>query len=156
MGELVLIIVWLVLRGQRQYNAVETGWPAGQFSDRKVLSSVQTRARIPQFCCWAWELTESSHPWKSANHSVGTLFLWKQFYLIGVTRFALSHQPPLHLHFHFCKHIHMWESTSRDVCLNLNSLCAPAGSAQSRNCGSRAAGATLLEGRNTLNRRESS
>lgn len=57
-----------------------------------------------------------------------------------MTRFALSHQPLLHLHFPFYKHIHMCELTSRDVCLNLNSLCAPAGLARSRNCSSRVAG----------------
>lgn len=52
----------------------------------------------------------------------------------------MSQQPLLHLLFPFYKHIHMWESTSHDVCLNLNSLSAPAASAWSRNCSSRAAG----------------
>lgn len=134
------VAVWVQHRFYRQYN-VETGWPAGPFLWLKGCKFSPNKSQNPPFfCLWALRWTETNHPCKSANHSGVTLFLWKQFYLIAVTRFVLSHQPLLRLLFPFYKHIHMWELTSRDVCLNLNSLGAPAGSARSRNCSSRAAG----------------
>lgn len=136
--------VWVLHRFHRRYN-VETGWPAAvlwlkgcKFSPNKSQNLFFSFFFF--FCLWALQWIESNHPWKSPHHSAGALFLWKHFYVIAVTRFALSQQPPLHLLFPFYKHIHMWELTSRDVCLNLYSPGTRTGSAWSRNCGSRAAG----------------
>lgn len=127
--------MWLVLCGwnidfHRQYNVVEDG----------LLNSFVTEM-LPESFVFPWTAlwTETNHPWKSANHSAGTLFLWKHFHLIAVTGFALSRQPLLHLHFPFYKHIHKWELTSHDVCLIFISIEAPAGPAWSRNCSCRAA-----------------
>lgn len=148
MGALNLI-VWLVLCGLNTHFTDSTmlsrqGCLLDNFMTERL--QVQSKQDPESFllCLWALQWIETNHSWKSANHSAGTLFLWKQFYLIAVTRFALSRQQLLHLLFLFYKHIHMWELTSCDVGLHLNSWPAP-GTAAAVQRGHAAGGQELTE-----------
>lgn len=138
MGELNLIIVWLVVCGYNTGVTVsimlsKTGWPAAkrlqvQSKQESILFFLPLSITVN----WNQPSVKKSKPLSRSFIYVKTVLPNCCDKVCTVTT-ATAPPPP------FYKHIHMWELTSHDVCSNLNSLSALAASAWSRNCSSRAA-----------------